>query len=372
MRNKLIVVALALFLLPGGISAYQVEGTVENGSQDRPMEKHPVALKQYDGKQEAVIAVDTTDSQGQFQFTGLDSLGQYRLSVFYQTVKYEDIAWSKPIPGDHPLKVTVWDTTQSDSDIRVAMQHAVLTEGEGRLFVRQIMRVENTGNKTFKGTVPLSENTYKTLAFDLPPGATNVRPGKGFMQCCVGTNGSEFYDTMELHPGTKDLVIHYEIPVEEEQFVFQDKTPYPVDSYVALIKRQKAKVSSDMLNVLETATDKSFVQLATNQVKEGTVIPIRFSNFLQPPTDYGRYFLALFIALIVGGIVVARRGKIKTENEEKPMPRDPVCHMPVPEDDTSYTTAYQGKTYYFCCEHCQESFQNQPGEYISSEEEETT
>ncbi|MCF7805990.1 MAG: YHS domain-containing protein [Candidatus Marinimicrobia bacterium] len=54
------------------------------------------------------------------------------------------------------------------------------------------------------------------------------------------------------------------------------------------------------------------------------------------------------------------------------MPRDPVCHMPVPEDDTSYTTAYQGKTYYFCCEHCQESFQNQPGEYISSEEEETT
>lgn len=368
MRNKILVLGFVLFLLPGGLFAYHVEGTVENGTREQPMEDHPVALKQYNGQQEAVIAVDTTDHQGRFQFTGLDSLGQYRLSVFYQTVKYEDIAWSKPIPDDHPLKVTVWDTTQSDSDIRVAMQHSVLTEGEGRLFVRQIMRVENTGNKTFKGTVPVSENTYKTLAFDLPPGAINVRPGKGFMQCCVGTNGSEFYDTMELHPGTKDLVIHYEIPVKDEQFVFQDKTAYPVDSYVALIKRQKARVSSDMLNVLETAADQSFVQLATNQVKEGTVIPIRFSNFLQPPKDYGRYFLALFIALVIGGIVIARRGKKNQQNEEKIMPRDPVCKMPVPEEDTSYTTTFQGTTYYFCCEHCQESFQENPEEYLANSE----
>mgnify|MGYP005845742599 CR=1 FL=1 len=368
MRNTFIALALVLFFLPGGIFAYQVEGTIENGTRERPMEGHPVALKQYNGQQEAVIALDTTDSRGRFQFSGLDSLGQYRLSVYYQTVKYEDIAWSKSILGDHPLKVTVWDTTQSDSNIRVAMQHAVLTEGEGTLFVRQIMRVENTGNKTFKGTVPIAENTYKTLEFSLPRGATNIRPGKGFMQCCVGTNGSEFYDTMELHPGTKDLVIHYEIPVEDEQFVFQDKAPYPVDSYVALIKRQKAKVNSDMLNVLETAADQSFVQLATNQVKEGTVIPIRFSNFLQPPKDYGRYFLALFIALIVGGIVIAKRGKNKTENEEKTMPRDPVCKMPVPEDDTSYTTSYQGDTYYFCCEHCQESFQEHPDEYLANSE----
>ncbi len=252
------------------------------------------------------------------------------------------------------------------------MQHAVLTEADGRLFVQQIMRVKNTGNRTFKGTVPLAENTYKTLVFHLPSGATNVRPGDGFMPCCVGRTREEFYDTMELHPGSKDLAIYYEMPVENEQFVFQDKTNYPIDSYVALIKRQKADISSDFLNVPETAADQSFVQLAANQVTEGTVIPIQFENFLQPPKEYGRYFLGLFVALVLGGIVIARRTKTKSTQEEKPMPRDPVCQMPVPEEDVSYTTVYQGETYYFCCEQCQELFQAQPEQYINGDESQST
>jgi|GEM_PF-493087 len=370
--RKFILLTVITFLLWHGVAfGYEVQGKVYNETTDSPVVHHPVALQQFKGQQGKVIAVDSTNQDGLFRFEELETTGRYGLSVMYQTVKYDDIQWEGPPAADDLMQVTVWDTTQTDTAVKISMQHAVLTEGEGRLFVRQIMRVENSGNKTFKGTVPVAENTYKTLEFMLPKNATNIRPGKGFMQCCVGTMGKTFYDTMELFPGSRDVVLYYELPVNSKQFVFRERPTYPVDSYVALIKRQKAKVSSDMLSVLETAADESMVQLAANKVKEGTVIPIRFENFLQPPRDYGRYFLGLFAVLIIGGIIVARKGKhTQEEKEEQAMPRDPVCRMPVPEDDMTYTTVYQGVTYYFCCEHCQEAFRETPEEYVGSSDSE--
>lgn len=370
MKFKLLYFGLFILLLPWGAYGYHVSGKVDNGTKQQPLAQYPVAVKEYQGNQEKVVAVDTTSPQGEFEFSGLKPNKNYGLSVAYQMVKYEDLRWNKPFPKDHPLHLTVYDTTRSDTSVRITMQHEVLTEGEGKLFVRQIMRVENTSDKAFIGTVPVSKNSYKSLAFQIPPGATNVQAGKGFMQCCIGFNGNEFYDTMELLPGSKDLVLYYEIPVNSKQFVFRDKADYPIDSYVALIKRQKATVQSQMLNTLETAADPSFVQLAANKVKRGEVIPIKFENFLQPPKNYGTYFIGLFVLVLAGGIVFAKKGKNKILNsaQEQNMPRDPVCQMPVPEEDRSYTTVYNGDTYYFCCEKCQESFEAEPEEYLAATE----
>ncbi len=111
MHKILIILVFTLLLSQGFVLGYEVEGTLRKGTREQPMPHHPVALKQITGQEEAVIAVDTTDRKGRFRFTGLDSLGQYRLSVYYQTVKYKDITWVKPLPADHPLQVTVWDTT---------------------------------------------------------------------------------------------------------------------------------------------------------------------------------------------------------------------------------------------------------------------
>src|SRR3989304_2005693 len=43
---------------------------------------------------------------------------------------------------------------------------------------------------------------------------------------------------------------------------------------------------------------------------------------------------------------------------------DPVCKMTIEEKDTVGTSAYQGKTYYFCSAACKEEFDKNPGAFI--------
>ncbi|HKJ00167.1 MAG TPA: XdhC family protein [bacterium] len=43
---------------------------------------------------------------------------------------------------------------------------------------------------------------------------------------------------------------------------------------------------------------------------------------------------------------------------------DPICHMNVDMDAATYTSDYQGRTYYFCCGGCKRKFDSEPGRYV--------
>lgn len=46
---------------------------------------------------------------------------------------------------------------------------------------------------------------------------------------------------------------------------------------------------------------------------------------------------------------------------------DPVCNMVIDEKDAVATSTYKGTTYYFCTEHCKESFDKDPESYLTGE-----
>jgi P-type Cu+ transporter len=45
---------------------------------------------------------------------------------------------------------------------------------------------------------------------------------------------------------------------------------------------------------------------------------------------------------------------------------DPVCGMSVDPDEAQYRSFQKGKTYYFCSAGCKETFDKDPGKYISA------
>ncbi len=47
------------------------------------------------------------------------------------------------------------------------------------------------------------------------------------------------------------------------------------------------------------------------------------------------------------------------------MAHDPVCHMDVDEEPDTPRSTYKGKTYYFCCEHCKETFDRDPEKFVA-------
>jgi xanthine dehydrogenase accessory factor len=76
---------------------------------------------------------------------------------------------------------------------------------------------------------------------------------------------------------------------------------------------------------------------------------------------------------IVAEIVQERRtGNVKSEPAEKPdtpaaeptTAIDPICNMTVAIADARYTAEHEGKRYYFCCQHCQRTFEKEPQRYV--------
>lgn len=65
---------------------------------------------------------------------------------------------------------------------------------------------------------------------------------------------------------------------------------------------------------------------------------------------------------------VSRRGQriaiTFTRKEVSNLVKDPVCGMEIDPEDAAAETEYQGKTYYFCSEQCQETFQANPNNYV--------
>jgi YHS domain-containing protein len=49
------------------------------------------------------------------------------------------------------------------------------------------------------------------------------------------------------------------------------------------------------------------------------------------------------------------------------MAKDPVCGMEVDEKKAAATSAYQGKTYYFCATSCKATFVKAPEKYAGAE-----
>lgn len=50
------------------------------------------------------------------------------------------------------------------------------------------------------------------------------------------------------------------------------------------------------------------------------------------------------------------------------MVQDPVCKMTIDENKAVATSAYKGKTYYFCAKICKERFDKEPEKYIKGSE----
>ena len=53
--------------------------------------------------------------------------------------------------------------------------------------------------------------------------------------------------------------------------------------------------------------------------------------------------------------------------QENTMTKDPVCGMTVEPSRAAAHSEFEGKTFYFCCVHCQRTFDADPRKYAASD-----
>ena len=75
------------------------------------------------------------------------------------------------------------------------------------------------------------------------------------------------------------------------------------------------------------------------------------------------FFAVITLGLVMGLVGNAAKSKAKVVVPPAQQALDPVCGMNV-EVGKATEAEYRGGTYYFCCSHCQQAFEDSPEEYM--------
>lgn len=114
--------------------------------------------------------------------------------------------------------------------------------------------------------------------------------------------------------------------------------------------------------ILDSLGEKGIAAERLNRVKAPAGLDIRAVSAEEVAVS--------ILAEIVQGRRTVAEPVAEAEEQQPPLAvvtpeaRDPICGMLVDVSSAKYQSEYQGKMFYFCCAHCQQTFDKQPEEYV--------
>ncbi len=303
MRNIILFLLLLLFppgasfaeeLPPGKIKGSVLNKTL-NGTRVKDLE---IILYQYKENKGAEVARTKTDPNGSFLFQGLNRDKQIS---YYASAKYKEVNYFSEMT--HFLKkkelsfdLSVYETTDQDKDIHIKMHHILLetdNNTKDTFVVREIMIVENQGNKTYTGSKEVQPGKKETLRISLPKNAKNIQS----MLPLAVNPWDGFSIVTAFSPGTKRIIFSYTIKPGSADYKFEKNLYFKTDSFNFIFPKNGIQVKSDQL-IYKGPTpnsDQRFSYLAGKDMTGKSKVVIRLSL---PSTDN------LFKWVIAGPVMV--------------------------------------------------------------------
>ena len=264
MRNPTILlwVALGLLLLPlpplvaavraegaGILGGQVVNGTA--GGQD-PGPGLTVLLHVYRGDLEEDTLETTTDAEGRFRFDGLDT--DTALEYWPEAV-YADVPFSSAEPlrfGDEPATldttITVYETTDDDSAIRLDSVHIIAESFGEVLRISEIHLFGNAGDRAYVGSVG-DTGQGETVFVPLPKQAVGVAFGEGMAADRFVEVEGGLASTDPVPPGPESSLIFfsYHLMVTGETTPLERRFSYPVTNLNMLVAQPGLTLKSEQL-----------------------------------------------------------------------------------------------------------------------------
>lgn len=303
MRNIIFFLLLLLFLpgasfaeeLPPGEIKGSVLNKTLNGTRVKDLE---IILYQYKENKGAEVARTKTDPNGSFFFQGLNR--DKRIS-YYASAKYKEVDYFSEMihfleKKELSFDLSVYETTDQDKDIHIKMHHILLetdNNTKNTFVVREIMIVENQGNKTYVGSKEVQPGKKETLRISLPKNAKNVQS----MSPMTVNPWDDFSIFTAFSPGTKRIIFSYTIKPGAADYKFEKNLYLKTDSFNFIFSKNGIQAKSDQLIYKGPApnSDQRFSYLAGKNMTGKSKIVILLSL---PSADN------LFKWVIVGLVMV--------------------------------------------------------------------
>jgi hypothetical protein len=313
-----------------------VFGRVLNASQDSiAMAGQEVVLVKYvdDQEVEGARPHTVTDARGRFVFEGLETGGRF---AYYPLAALGGIEFSgelvKPtsVATRQQSDVIIFEPTSSDSAISTAMHHLIIEPGTGALAVREIFLFANRGNHTYVGNAPAPSGKKIVLAMETPVNATQLQFGGELMSCCAQVNGNQVFDTMELKPGMRQVVLSYLLPYQEKEAsliktIAQPTAAFdvfvPAPLHLGRFKVLRSAGESELAQSKEPEPfqirDKNYSRHQAANLARGSVLELTITNLPAAPRDYRWLAPVILLLLIAAGYAMNRWRKSRTIAERR-------------------------------------------------------
>lgn len=296
---------LPLILPPTPIAQPQatgvIRGKVLNGTMDGTgVADVELTLHQHGDGQEKQGGSTKTDKGGAFSFPGLSSEKEkaYYVRATYKGVEYYSPTVSFGDKRELLLNLTVYETTDEDTNISVKMHHVFIGLEGGVLLIQEIMVLENNGDRVYVGYREVESGKREVLRISLPKRATALETLKGLMGCCIEKTEDGFIDTMDIKPGRKEIRFSYKVDYGSSRYELSKRLYAKTESIDFLIPDQGIKAKSDMLEFKGSVGNpgQRFLHLSGKDLAKGSRIALELRGL-----PWGKGFFKL---AIVGLVVV--------------------------------------------------------------------
>ncbi|MCL4704935.1 hypothetical protein KJ068_07225 [bacterium] len=314
-----------------------VLGRVLNASQDSTaMAGQEVVLVKYvdDQDVEGARPHTVTDARGRFVFEGLETGERF---AYYPLAVLEGIEFSgelvKPTPAAprQPSDIVIFDPTSSDSAISTAMHHLIIEPGNGALVVREIFLFANRGKHTYVGNALALSGKKIVLQMEAPVNAMQLQFGGELMSCCAQVNGNQIFDTMELKPGMRQIVLNYLLPYQQQDASLVKTIAHPTAAFdVFLLEplrlgrltlkqgyEDRALISGAQSGEPFQIRGKNYLRYQAANLAQGSTLSLTIINLPAAPRDYRWLAPVILLLLIATGYALNRWRKSRAIDKRR-------------------------------------------------------
>lgn len=239
--------AAVVAILPASLllAQTQVQGTISNGTTDKPVARQQIRLLNPRAGEQVATAI--SDGAGHFAFAAanIDSKSFYLITADYQGVSY-NVPATFNANGEANVKLTVYDATHSPAGIRIPAMRLLMGAEGSELRVQEEYAIQNSSDPPRSYTVP--GGTFK---FHIPAdaGTPNVSAA-GLMNISLpqtahpGKSPGEYSIDYALKPGVTMLTLQYTRSYTGSSAEIHDGASFPIDQAELYVYPSSLSVSA--------------------------------------------------------------------------------------------------------------------------------
>lgn len=273
-----ILLCLSLALWPSSIfPAGRIEGSVVNGTRNRPAAGQEVQLLQPGNGGMRQIAATRSAADGHFLFTGDSILPNtfYLLQASYEGVDYHAPVRMGATP-DAKAEVKIYESSSSAQPFRVTSARFLLRAQGDQIHVEELYALRNTAEPAVTYVNPAGTFVFN-LARDAGQPSVAVAGELNMplpQQAQPGKASGQYKILYPVKPGLTVVMVEYDADYASAGFKLADSVPYPVDQIELDVVPSSLAVSSPLFKPIGADADTGGQKFLATNLAQGEAIAV--------------------------------------------------------------------------------------------------